>query len=70
MEILIESTDELVHVDGVPCRVWEGTTLQSLVPVKVLVHRLAVPEGFGPAFEREAGGEVIAMPPPAVDPGL
>lgn len=41
MEITIRSTALLSIVDGVPVRLWEGTTAGG-VPCLVLVHRLAV----------------------------
>lgn len=53
MKITIESTDELTHMDGVPVRVWRGTTERG-VPCFVFVHRLAVREDLDVAdFERE-----------------
>jgi hypothetical protein len=41
MKILMESTDQITSLDGVPVRVWQGTT-EAGVPCKVFVHRLAV----------------------------
>lgn len=41
MKLMIESTDQLTHIDGVPVRVWEGAT-EDGVPCKVFVHRIAV----------------------------
>lgn len=41
MRILIESTDELTEIDGVPVRYWQGTT-EDGVPCKVFVHLIAV----------------------------
>lgn len=41
MQIQIESTDQLTELDGVPCRVWNGTTAAG-VPCLVFVHRIAV----------------------------
>ena len=41
MRIQIESTDLLTTMDGVPVRLWNGTT-EGGVPCKVFVHRLAV----------------------------
>lgn len=41
MELLIESTDELTTMDGVPVRVWHGTT-DNGVKCLVFVHRIAV----------------------------
>lgn len=44
MLILIESTDELVAADGIPCRVWAGETDQG-EPVRALIYRLGVQDG-------------------------
>jgi hypothetical protein len=41
MVITIESTSRLVSVNGIKCRVWEGTT-QAGVAVQVLIPRIAV----------------------------
>ncbi|MCA8984497.1 MAG: hypothetical protein KDA76_12090 [Planctomycetaceae bacterium] len=41
MRIQIESTNEITTLDGVPCRVWRGTT-ESGIDCFVFVHRLAV----------------------------
>jgi hypothetical protein len=41
MRIMIESTDALTTIDGVPVRLWEGTT-EDGIPCKVFVHRIAV----------------------------
>lgn len=43
MRMYIESTEVLVNVDGVECRLWEGTT-ENGVDCKVLIHRIAVSE--------------------------
>jgi hypothetical protein len=60
MRIIIESTDATTELDGVPVRLWEGTT-QDGIPCKVFVHRLAVAPGEdASAFERELEAK---MPP-------
>jgi hypothetical protein len=41
MRITIESTDRFVDIQGVPARVWEGTS-QAGVAVVCLVTRIAV----------------------------
>lgn len=41
MEIIIEATEKLTHIDGVPVRLWEGTT-EAGTKCKVFVHRIAV----------------------------
>ena len=40
MKITIHSTTKLVHLDGVPARVWEGVS-ESGVPVHCFITRLA-----------------------------
>jgi hypothetical protein len=44
LEILIQPTDQLTHLDGVLCRVWPGVTDEG-VPCVVFVRRVAVAEG-------------------------
>ena len=41
MKVTLESTAQIVEVNGVPARVWDGTT-ESGIPVSVLVTRVAV----------------------------
>ena len=41
MQIQIESTDQITHFDGVPCRVWNGVTSDG-VECLVFVHRVGV----------------------------
>lgn len=43
MQIAIESTDLVTSFDGVPVRLWRGTTAAG-VPCLVYIHRLAVRE--------------------------
>jgi hypothetical protein len=43
MKLLMESTEYVVKVGGVECRVWNGVTEQD-TQVFVLVHRLLVRE--------------------------
>lgn len=53
MEIQITSTDRIVAVDGVECRLWEGITAGGVCCV-VMVHRIAVAQGDDCVlFERE-----------------
>lgn len=53
MAIIIESTDQLIHMDGVPVRVWKGTTASG-TPCFVFVHRIAGANSENQAeFERE-----------------
>lgn len=53
MKIEIESTGRVVAVNGLPARVWQGTTASG-VRVTCLVTRIAVAAGEPTAeFERE-----------------
>ena len=53
MQIQIESTSQMTDFDGVPVRVWKGTTAAG-VECFVFVHRLAVHKDFDAAeFDRE-----------------
>jgi len=53
MRMQIEATDQITHLDGVPCRVWKGTT-EGGVECLVFVHRVAVREDADSAeFDRE-----------------
>ncbi len=48
MELQITQTEEILLVDGVPCRRWRGVTPGG-VPCDVLVHRVLIPEGLSEA---------------------
>jgi len=53
MELAIESTRQIVSLDGVPCRVWEGVTASG-VRCTVYVHRVKVHKDDDcTEFERE-----------------
>ncbi len=53
MKITMESTPELLEVDGVPVRLWAGKT-EGGIEVVVMVHRIAVrTEDADGAFARE-----------------
>ena len=65
MRLTIENTDQLVQTNGIPARVWEGTT-ESGIAVQVLVTRIAVdPQADQSQFERELRRErpLQAEPP-------
>lgn len=61
MIIHLESTSEIVTLDGAICRVWQGAT-EGGVPVTAFIARVAVPvaENSG-QFERE----LLETRPPA-----
>ncbi len=53
MRMTIEATDQLTTMDGVPVRLWEGTT-EAGTPCKVFVHRIAVHKSQDAAqFDKE-----------------
>lgn len=65
MHLQIESTDQITHMDGVPVRVWQGTTANG-VPCLVFVHRIAVHRDQDTAdFDRELAEQ---LPPGRVVP--
>jgi hypothetical protein len=42
MKMTLEISDEMAVIDGVICRIWNGFA-DNGVPVRVYVHRVAVP---------------------------
>ena len=60
MKLTITATNQITHVNGAPCRVWEGVTERG-VPCKVFVHRLAVRADLDSA---EFDAELSAQLPP------
>jgi hypothetical protein len=53
MKITIESTSEIVEVNGVAARVWQGTS-EAGVPVQCLIVRVAADKRYPCAeFERD-----------------
>lgn len=44
MKFTLEMSDEIAIIDGVECRIWNGHA-ENGVPVRVYVHRVAVPLG-------------------------
>lgn len=53
MQLLLEKTDILTTIDGVPVRLWKGTTDTGL-QVSVFVHRIVVEQNMGQLqLERE-----------------
>ena len=61
MKITIENTDRLLMVNGVPGRIWEGTT-ESGIAVYCLITRIAVrKEDDCAQFDRE----LLEQPVPA-----
>ena len=56
MIVTLESTSQVVYLNGILCRVWEGKTASG-IPCHAYVRRIAVandrPEGEHAEFERE-----------------
>lgn len=63
MKITAESTDKIVRINGVPARVWEGTSERG-VPCLLFVTRIAVREDRD-AAEFEA--ELTEQRPPSAE---
>lgn len=68
MKITIESTTKMVTLDGVPARVWEGTT-ESGLPVHAFITRIGTPAANVTEFERELERCVTPSPDVALYPG-
>ena len=63
MKITVESTTKIVELNGVPARVWEGTT-ESGIPVHCSITRIACHrEADGTEFERELREQRAPMNP-------
>jgi hypothetical protein len=53
MKIILESTTKIVHLNGVPARIWEGETISG-IPVHCYVTRVAVAKDADTTqFEKE-----------------
>ena len=53
MKIEIESTTKIVHLNGVPARIWEGKT-ESGIPVHCYVTRISIQkDSDATQFEQE-----------------
>jgi hypothetical protein len=71
MKITVESTTKVVHLDGIPARIWEGHT-ESGVPVHCYITRIAVATDSPPEHftqfdyelqeQRTPSAEVAAIP--------
>lgn len=61
MKIMIEATDQITNIEGVPVRHWRGTT-EAGVECDVFVHRIAAhKDADTSAFDRELQAQL----PPA-----
>jgi len=63
MKIIIENTSKIIHLNGVPARIWEGET-ESGIKVLCYVTRIAVDrnEGRVNEFESELKKEKVPSP--------
>lgn len=53
MKLTLHSTSAIVRLNGIECRIWEGTTGNG-VPVTAFIPRVAVSDTHDPSeFERE-----------------
>ena len=50
MKATMEATDVITNGDGVPCRVWKGTTARG-IPFVAFINRLAVEPHDASEFE-------------------
>lgn len=62
MIIQIESTDNLVRIDGTLCRLWRGVTEKG-IPCKVFVLRVAMDES---ASTWEADRDLVRLAEPTI----
>jgi hypothetical protein len=63
MKISIESTTKVVFLNGVQCRVWEGTTERG-VPMHCYIARVAVKDGED---QSQFEGELREMRQPSLE---
>ncbi len=66
MKITIESTTQVVEVNGIPARVWEGTT-ESGIKVVCLVPRVAVSKYESPDVHAQFKQELLECKPPSAE---
>lgn len=64
MEASLRSTSKIVHLNGVPARVWEGKTASG-VEVHAFITRVAVREGQGDAVYADFERELQEVDPPS-----
>jgi hypothetical protein len=65
LKLTLESTTKIVHVNGVPARIWEGHTANG-VPVHAYVTRVAVDQAED-AGELERELEEHRTPSPEIE---
>jgi hypothetical protein len=65
VRLTIEPTTQVVTVNGVQTRVWEGQT-QNGTPVTLFIARVAVPEGAPAEVHAQFARELAEQRPPTV----
>lgn len=65
MEITLKNTGKIATINGVPARIWEGTTAAG-IKVIAYITRLAVAEGLPEAAYAEFESELQNVAPPSV----
>lgn len=66
MLIMIKRTEQIVKLDGVPCRAWKGVTAQGTNCV-VFVHRICT-DNPDELDKLASEGDLQIMPPPNFEP--
>ena len=66
MKATLKSTTKIVHLNGVPARVWEGKT-ESGIPIHAFITRVAVKQGFDEADYEQFEQELQACAAPSAD---
>ena len=61
IQMTIETTDQIVDLDGVPVRVWKGVTASG-IECLVFVHRIAVHQSND---QKQFEKELLEQSPPA-----
>lgn len=65
MKATIESTEQLIKINGVPARVWTGVTERG-IPIQLAITRVAVHRDEDASqFEAELGEQHAPKPEPA-----
>ena len=66
MEIQLESTAKIVQLNGVPARIWEGTTASG-IRVHAYISRVAIAADEEPSVHRQFEQELQSCRPPSAE---
>ena len=66
MKITLENTTKIVHLNGIPARVWEGTT-ESGIKVHAFITRVAVANSEDTKVHDLFRSELLELRPPSVE---